>query len=162
MPAAIWLRSPSTSSPSSLPPARNKAPKITGEVVVVCIIVGVIQTAGIRVYLEAIILGKPVVITRGASTEDILHKDLAVTLPPGALYALRDAPCRMRGNGALGQCLSEGARKYALSFDDHERLFADLRSVIHTRPPTCPAMPQPRQLQCAAVFVATRNGIWLL
>jgi glycosyltransferase involved in cell wall biosynthesis len=112
--------------------------------VVIPIIPGVIQPAGVSVYLEAMILGKPVVITRGPSTEGILHEDLAVTVPPGNAEALRDAVYRVWNDNALRQRLSENGRRYALSLGDHKRLLADLRAVIHhQRPMDQPASPTP-------------------
>lgn len=98
--------------------------------VVIPILPGTIQPAGISVYLEAMILGKPVVITRGASTEGILHDDLALLVPPGDVQALRQAVTSIWNDGALRQRLSENGRRYALSLGDHERLLSDLRSVI--------------------------------
>jgi glycosyltransferase involved in cell wall biosynthesis len=99
-------------------------------VVVIPIIPGTIQPAGISVYLEAMVLGKPVVITRGASTEGILDEDLAVLVPPGDVQALRQAVISVWNDGVLRQRLSENGRKYALSLGDHGRLLRDLRSVI--------------------------------
>lgn len=99
--------------------------------VVIPILPGVIQPAGISVYLEAMALGKPVIITRGASTEDILHENLAFLVPPGDAEALRDAVHRVWNDSALRQRLSENGRQYALSLGDHQRLLADLRFVIH-------------------------------
>jgi glycosyltransferase involved in cell wall biosynthesis len=98
--------------------------------VVIPIIPGAIQPAGISVYLEAMVLGKPVVITRGASTEGILHDDLAVLVQPGDMHALRKAVQSVWDDGPLRQRLSENGRKYALSLGDHGRLLGDLRSVI--------------------------------
>lgn len=98
--------------------------------VVIPIIPGTIQPAGISVYLEAMILGKPVVITRGASTEGILNDNLAVLVPPGNVQALRNAVTSVWNDGALRQRLSVNGRKYAVSLGDHERLLGDLRSVI--------------------------------
>lgn len=112
--------------------------------VVIPIIPGVIQPAGISVYLEAMLLGKPIVITRGASTEGILHDDLAVTVPPGDAQALRDAVCRVWNDGTLRQRLSENSRQYALSLRDHDRLLSDLRSITRHECSTCPpASPSP-------------------
>ena len=115
--------------------------------VVIPIIPGVIQPAGISVYLEAMILGKPVIITRGASTEGILHEDLAVTVPPGDVQALHAAVCRVWNDSTLRQRLSENGRRYALSLGDHERLLTDLRSVIRREcspsPHNLPHNPRP-------------------
>lgn len=111
--------------------------------VVIPIIPGTIQPAGISVYLEAMILGKPVVITRGASTEGILHDDLAVLVPPGDVQALREAVTSVWNDDALRRRLSENGRKYALSLGNHERLLDDLRAVIERQYSTPPAGSSP-------------------
>jgi glycosyltransferase involved in cell wall biosynthesis len=98
--------------------------------VVIPILPGVIQPAGISVYLEAMILAKPVVITRGASTEGILHEDLAVIVPPGNVQALREAVTSVWNDSTLRQRLAENGRRYAMSLGDHQRLLADLRAAI--------------------------------
>ena len=98
--------------------------------VVIPILPGVLQPAGISVYLEAMMLGKPVVITRGASTEGILDDSLALLVPPGDVDALRTALVRLWGDSALRAALSENGKRYALSLGNHERLLTDLRSVI--------------------------------
>ena len=98
--------------------------------VVIPILPGVLQPAGISVYLEAMILGKPVVITRGASTEGILDDDLALLVPPGDVDALRTAIDHLWNDAALRAKLSESGKRYALSLGNHERLIADLRAVI--------------------------------
>ena len=121
--------------------ARNEASEITGKPVVIPVISGVIQPAGISAYLETMILGEPVVITRGASTEGTLQVDLSVTGPPGDAQALRDAVRRVWNDDALRQRLPDNGRQYKLSLGDHERLLADLRSAIHRQCPTHLAMP---------------------
>ena len=98
--------------------------------VVIPILPGVLQPAGISVYLEAMMLGKPVVITRGTSTEGILDDSLALLIPPGDVDALRTALVRLWDDSALRATLSENGKRYALSLGNHERLLADLRSVI--------------------------------
>jgi len=98
--------------------------------VVIPILPGVLQPAGISVYLEAMMLGKPVVITRGTSTEGILDDNLAVLVPPGDVDALRTALGRLWNDSAVRTTLSENGKRYALSLGNHERLLTDLRSVI--------------------------------
>lgn len=103
--------------------------------VVIPIFPGVIQPAGISVYLEAMALGKPVVITKGASTEGLLHADLAVIVPAGDVQALRNAIHWVWSDDTMRKKLSENGRRYALSLGDHARLLADLRSVIDRQCP---------------------------
>ncbi len=101
--------------------------------VVIPILPGVIQPAGVSVYLEAMALGKPVVITRGASTEGILDDRLAVLVPPGDAPALRAAILEVWNDEALRRSLGAAAKAYARSLGDHKRLVADLRDVIQRK-----------------------------
>ncbi|MDA8347903.1 MAG: glycosyltransferase family 4 protein [Pseudomonadota bacterium] len=101
--------------------------------VVIPILPGVIQPAGVSVYLEAMALGKPVVITRGASTEGILDERLAVLVPPGDAQALRAAIVEVWNDAALRRSLGAAARAYARSLGDHKRLVADIRDVIQRK-----------------------------
>lgn len=101
--------------------------------VAIPILPGVLQPAGISVYLEAMILGKPVIITRGASTEQILDDSLAVLVPPSDLEALRTAILRLWNSPELRAMLSVNGKKYALSLGNNERLLADLRSIIQRK-----------------------------
>ena len=98
--------------------------------VVIPILPGVLQPAGISVCLEAMMLGKPVIITRGTSTEGILDDNLALLVPPGDVDALRRAITRLWNDSELRSALSENGKRYALSLGNHERLLTDLRAVI--------------------------------
>jgi glycosyltransferase involved in cell wall biosynthesis len=100
--------------------------------VVVPLIAGVIQPAGISVYLEAMVLGKPVIITRGASTEGILNDNLAVVLEPGDSLAMRAAITRLWNDAGLRQTLSDNGKTYALGLGNHDRLVTDLRAIVCT------------------------------
>jgi glycosyltransferase involved in cell wall biosynthesis len=98
--------------------------------VVIPILPGVLQPAGISVYLEAMMLGKPVIITRGTSTEGILDDNLALLVRPGDVDALRRAITRLWNDPVLRSVLSENGKRYALSLGNHDRLLTDLRSAI--------------------------------
>lgn len=98
--------------------------------VVVPLLPGVIQPAGISVYLEAMVLGKAVIISRGSSTEGILNDDLAVVVPAGDESAMRSAIQALWNDSARRQRLATAARRYALSLGDHSRLLGDLRSLV--------------------------------
>lgn len=97
---------------------------------VVPILPDVIQPAGISVYLEAMAFGKPVVVTRGASTEGLLDPSLAVVVPPGDTEAMRKAITDTWNDHLLRAKLAENGRRYALSLGNNERLLADLRGII--------------------------------
>ena len=100
--------------------------------VVVPLLPGVIQPAGISVYLEAMVLGKPVIITRGASTEGILDESLALVIEPGDSGAMRSAIARLWNDAELRQTLSRNGKHYALGLLDHDRLVTDLRTIVCT------------------------------
>lgn len=101
--------------------------------VVIPILAEAIQPAGISVYLEAMALGKPVVITRGASTEGILDERLAVLVPPGNPQALRDGILRVWNDEPLRRSLGAAGKEYARSLGDHKRLVAEIRNVIQRK-----------------------------
>ena len=100
--------------------------------VVVPLLPGVIQPSGISVYLEAMVLGKPVIITRGASTEGILDESLALVIEPGDSGAMRSAITRLWNDAELRQTLSRNGKHYALGLLDHDRLVTDLRTIVCT------------------------------
>ncbi|MBW4052373.1 MAG: glycosyltransferase family 4 protein [Proteobacteria bacterium] len=101
--------------------------------VVIPILADAIQPAGISVYLEAMALGKPVVITRGVSTEGILDERLAVLVPPGNPRALREAIVKVWNDEPLRRSLGAAGKEYARSLGDHKRLVADIRDVIRRK-----------------------------
>jgi glycosyltransferase involved in cell wall biosynthesis len=109
--------------------------------VVVPLLPDVLQPAGISVYLEAMVLGKPVVITRGASTEGILDDQLAVIVPAGDSQAMRRALVQLWNDAARRRQLAADSRAYALSLGDHGRLVDDLRHVVEACMP--PAISSP-------------------
>lgn len=98
--------------------------------VVVPILPDAIQPAGISVYLEAMAFGKPVVVTRGASTEGLLDETLAYVIPPGDSAALRAAITQVWCDEGVRKRLSINGRNYALSLGTHERLVSDIKRVI--------------------------------
>lgn len=97
---------------------------------VVPILPDVIQPAGISVYLEAMALAKPVLVTEGASTKGILDRSLAVLVPAGDLDALVTGLRSLWEDVELRERLARNSRQYALGLGGHERLVADLHSLI--------------------------------
>ena len=89
-----------------------------------------IELPEVNDYKAMQVLGKPVIITRGTSTEGILDDSLALLVPPGDASALRTALVRLWNDSALRVALSENGKRYAVSLGNHERLLTDLRSVI--------------------------------
>jgi glycosyltransferase involved in cell wall biosynthesis len=102
-------------------------------IVVVPLLPGVVQPAGISVYLEAMIFGKPVIISRGASTEGILDSELAVLVAPGNVAQMRDAIWKLWNDPEHRRRLSINSKAYALSLKDHGRLVRDVRSILDER-----------------------------
>jgi glycosyltransferase involved in cell wall biosynthesis len=78
------------------------------------------------------VLGKPVIITRGASTEGILDERLALVIEPGDSQAMRAAIARLWNDVELRQTLSRNGKHYALGLRDHDRLVTDLRAIVCT------------------------------
>ncbi len=99
--------------------------------VVVPILPDAIQPAGISVYLEAMAFGKPVIVTRGASTEGLLDDGrVAYVIPPGDSAALRAAINQVWCDESVRERLSMNGRSYAMSLGTHERLVRDIKRVI--------------------------------
>ena len=78
------------------------------------------------------ILGKPVIITRGASTEGILDDNLALVVEPGDVSAMSAAITRLWNDAQLRQTLARNGHAYAQSLGDHTRLVTDLRTIVCT------------------------------
>jgi len=97
-------------------------------IVVVPLLAGVIQPAGISVYLEAMVFGKPVVISRGPSTTGILDDTIAVLVTAGDPEELRSTLAALWHDADRRQSIGARAREYALSLGDHNRLVRDLRT----------------------------------
>lgn len=100
-----------------------------------------ITGTGISVYLSAMALGKPVIVTAGPQTNGILDDELAVVVPPEDPSALREAMSRLYEDAAWRQRLAERGREYAARCGGEDRLltslvdwmFADRDAAIHGR-----------------------------
>ncbi|HVQ16377.1 MAG TPA: glycosyltransferase [Vicinamibacterales bacterium] len=90
-----------------------------------------IQPAGISVYLEAMALGKPVIISRGASTEGLIDETKAALYEPGDAAQLRLRIEDLLANPAQREQIAREGQRYALSLEGERRLVRDLeRQVI--------------------------------
>lgn len=98
--------------------------------VVVPILPDTLQPAGISVYLEAMALGKPVIVTRGTSTEGIIDERLAVLVPPGDVAALRSAIRDLWQDDHRRRELGRAGQAFALSLGGNERMVADIARHI--------------------------------
>lgn len=90
-----------------------------------------IQPAGISAYLECMMLGKPVIISRGPSTNQIVHDNMAMLYDPGDSEALAQCINRLIDDRMLCSKLAENGKNYALSLEGEMRLVKDIeRNVI--------------------------------
>jgi glycosyltransferase involved in cell wall biosynthesis len=89
-----------------------------------------ITGVGIGVYIMAMALGKPVVITAGPSTHGLLGDDLAIVVPPNDADALRDAIARVYTDAALRQRLADNGRAYALALGDERQLVRNVAAWL--------------------------------
>lgn len=95
-------------------------------VVVIPILRDAIQAAGISVCLEAMAIGKPVVITEGVSTRGMLTEQEAEIVAPADSRALGQAVAKLWNNPAYRERLAKGGQNYALSLGGNERLVKDI------------------------------------
>lgn len=96
-------------------------------VVVVPIQERAIQPAGISVYLEAMALGKPVIVTEGPSTRGILkNENEAEIVPPSNAIALAAALRKLWEDKEYREQLACRGKEYALSLGNETRLVKDI------------------------------------
>jgi glycosyltransferase involved in cell wall biosynthesis len=100
------------------------------KIVVVPIKSNVLQLAGISVCLEAMAFGKPVVITEGASTIDLLPASVAVIVPPEDAQALARAIDGLWRDEKKRDELSCNAKQYAHALGGEERLVRDILAAV--------------------------------
>jgi glycosyltransferase involved in cell wall biosynthesis len=89
-----------------------------------------IQPAGISVYLEAMALGKPVIIAEGASTKGLLDQQTAVLYEPGNAADLATQISHLLNDPGRREELARKGRAYALSLGGEDRLSHDLQSEV--------------------------------
>lgn len=98
--------------------------------VVVPIDANAIQSAGISVYLEAMSLGKAVIISDSPATRGILTGDMACIVPPGDPDSLKRCILTLYGEEAARRSYAESGRRYAESLGGVLRLGFDLGDTI--------------------------------
>ncbi len=99
-------------------------------IVVVPVIPGVLQSAGISVCLQAMALGKAVIISEGTSTRGILSKDLVELVQAGSAKELSEAIRRLWTDGTYRNKLGERGREFALSLGGETRVSRDIQNYI--------------------------------
>jgi glycosyltransferase involved in cell wall biosynthesis len=98
-------------------------------IVVVPIIASCIQPAGISVYLEAMALGKPVVISRGPATNGLIGEDMTGLYEPGRADDLERQIRRMLESPEYRRGIAEKGRDYALGLEGSMRVSRDLQAA---------------------------------
>jgi glycosyltransferase involved in cell wall biosynthesis len=99
--------------------------------VVIPILKRALQPAGISVYLEAMALGKPVIVSEGPSTNGLLTYKEAVIVPAEDPEALASAMQDLWENKSHRERIAKGGQEYALSLGGEDRLVSDLLQGIH-------------------------------
>jgi len=89
-----------------------------------------LQPAGISVYLEAMALGKPVIISEGTSTRGIITNNEAEIVPCEDSHSLASAIKKIWEDKEYRECLANNGKKYALSLEGEERLVKDILQEI--------------------------------
>lgn len=95
-------------------------------VVVIPIQKDAIQAAGISAYLEAMAIGKAVVITEGVSTRGMLTEKEAAIVPAVDPAAMKRAIEKLWNDPDYRERLAKGGQEYALSLGGVERLARDI------------------------------------
>jgi len=93
------------------------------KVVALPVLGSTLAASGISVYLNTMLLGRPVVISRGPGVSDVLT-DQAIMVPPEDATALREAITRVWQDDKLRARLVDSGRKYALSLGGEPELRA--------------------------------------
>jgi glycosyltransferase involved in cell wall biosynthesis len=89
-----------------------------------------IQPAGISVYLEAMALGKAVIISRGASTNGLLDESRAAFYTPGNPDELAAEIRSFIENPARRHDIAKAGMQYALGLEGQDRLSRDLQAAV--------------------------------
>src|SRR2546426_3683686 len=100
------------------------------KLVVIPLIGDSLTQAGIGVYIQAMALGKCVIISSGVGVRDVLT-DQAVIVRPGDSSELRNAIVRLWNDDRLRSQYAERARRYALPLGGEDELY---RSVLASLP----------------------------
>ncbi len=90
-----------------------------------------LQSAGISVCLEAMALGKPVVITKGTSTEGIITEEIAEIVEPEDYHSLANSLKKLWEDKNYRKTLSRRGRKFALALGSSERLVRDILKALY-------------------------------
>lgn len=90
----------------------------------------VIQPAGVSVYLEAMDLGRPVIVTEGPSTLGLLSTSTAGLVPPGDPDALATEIVRLWHDTALWTARVQEGLRYADAMGGVDRMSRDILAQV--------------------------------
>lgn len=100
------------------------------EIVVLPVIADNIAPAGISVYLNAMALRRPVIITKGPAVDDIITAEMAVMVDPENDARLREEIDSLYHDSDKKKRLAENAFRYAMSLGDESDLFHSIESAM--------------------------------
>jgi glycosyltransferase involved in cell wall biosynthesis len=89
-----------------------------------------ISASGIGVYLASMALGKCVVISEGPAVNGIVPEGAAIIIPPEDSAELRKAIRRAYTDDVYRREIAEAGRRYALSLEGEDRLYASVLKVL--------------------------------
>jgi len=123
---------PDTGSPEDL--ARNIG---RARLVVIPTQASSMCASGLSTYLDAMYLGKCVIVSSGPGASDVLT-DQALFVPPHNVAALRDSICHAWADDVLRKRTAESGRRYALSLGGEpellQRIFRHVLDLVYVRP----------------------------
>jgi glycosyltransferase involved in cell wall biosynthesis len=105
-----------------------------------------ISGAGISVYIQAMALGKCVILSAGPAAEDVLTDGQAIIVPPSDPAALRAAIVRAYNDSDYRERVARRGHDWAMTLGGEERLFSSILSLLKD------------DHRCAALSGATASG----
>jgi len=98
--------------------------------VVIPIVRDTVTQAGIAVYLQAMALGKCVIVSTGLGVSDVLQGDEAIIVPAGDVEALRTAIERVWNDADLRDRFAQAGQRYALALGGEDEICRSILSAL--------------------------------
>jgi len=95
--------------------------------VVIPISIDSIQPSGISVYLESMMFKKPVIVSEGPSTKDLIDSGQALVVKRGSADALRNAIQQLDRDEGLRNQYAQAGYNYAIELQGVDRLIRDIK-----------------------------------
>jgi len=89
------------------------------------------QTWGLA-PLEAMLFGKPVVVSTGSGVSEVLNENIALLVPPRDPISLRDSIMKLLSDENLRKTIGTNARQYVLTKLTFERTAKELMNLFNT------------------------------